>query len=181
MMAMLYFFLFECDNQGFHWDYRLLIRLACTVIYSPFGYNWTMVIPVNGHSKSIHYTHNTRQPVNHSICEWMKMCICLMADSWLAPNQWETALLCNDVSHWLCASLESAMCTILFNIHLRLYFQCDGVFGYLLWTPLQSSRCMLWHAGKNSNSTPHVSYANKLFEPASSSEISNYIHIMSGT
>ena len=26
-----------------------------------------------------------------------------------APSQWETALLCNDVSHWLDASLESAL------------------------------------------------------------------------
>ena len=29
------------------------------------------------------------------------------ADSRFAPSQWETALLCNDVSHWLGASLES--------------------------------------------------------------------------
>ena len=26
-----------------------------------------------------------------------------------APSQWETALLCKDVSHWLGASLESAL------------------------------------------------------------------------
>ena len=32
-----------------------------------------------------------------------------MADSRLVPSQWETALLCNDVSHWLGASLESAL------------------------------------------------------------------------
>ena len=31
------------------------------------------------------------------------------ADSRLAPSQWETALLCNDVSHWLGTSLESAL------------------------------------------------------------------------
>ena len=28
------------------------------------------------------------------------------ADSRFAPSQWETALLCNDVSHWLGASLD---------------------------------------------------------------------------
>ena len=33
----------------------------------------------------------------------------LKADSRFAPSQWETALLCNDVSHWLGASLESAL------------------------------------------------------------------------
>ena len=31
------------------------------------------------------------------------------AGSRFAPSQWETALLCNDVSHWLDASLESAL------------------------------------------------------------------------
>ena len=30
------------------------------------------------------------------------------ADSRFAPRQWETALLCNDVSHWLGANLKSA-------------------------------------------------------------------------
>ena len=32
------------------------------------------------------------------------------ADTRFAPSQWETALLCNDVSHWLGANLESALC-----------------------------------------------------------------------
>ena len=31
------------------------------------------------------------------------------ADSRFSPSQWETALLCNDVSHWLGANLESAL------------------------------------------------------------------------
>ena len=31
------------------------------------------------------------------------------ADSRFAPGQWEAALLCNDVSHWLDANLESAL------------------------------------------------------------------------
>ena len=33
----------------------------------------------------------------------------IRADSMFVPSQWETALLCNDVSHWLGASLESAL------------------------------------------------------------------------
>ena len=33
----------------------------------------------------------------------------LRADSRFASSQWETALLCNDVSHWLGTSLESAL------------------------------------------------------------------------
>ena len=31
------------------------------------------------------------------------------ADSRLAPSQWEMALLCNTISHWLGSSLESAL------------------------------------------------------------------------
>ena len=34
---------------------------------------------------------------------------CSKTDSRFAPSQWETALLCNDVSHWLGANLESAL------------------------------------------------------------------------
>ena len=30
-------------------------------------------------------------------------------DSMFAPSQWETSLQCNGVSHWLSASLESAL------------------------------------------------------------------------
>ena len=33
------------------------------------------------------------------------------ADSGFAPSQWETALLCNDVSHWLGANLQSTLLT----------------------------------------------------------------------
>ena len=33
------------------------------------------------------------------------------ADSRFVPSQWETALLCNDVYHWLGASIESALNT----------------------------------------------------------------------
>ena len=42
-------------------------------------------------------------------CTWSMLC-CTLADSRFAPSQLETALLRNDVSHWLGASLESALC-----------------------------------------------------------------------
>ena len=37
------------------------------------------------------------------------------ADSRFAPSQWETALLCNDVSHWLGTNLESALMQVISN------------------------------------------------------------------
>ena len=46
------------------------------------------------------------------------MKIILRADSWFAPSQWETALLCNDVSHWLGANLESVLILIKSESHL---------------------------------------------------------------
>ena len=58
-----------------------------------------------------------------SLRDWLKRCAypcppgihywyCSRADSRFVSSQWETALLCNDVSHWLDASLESAQCGI---------------------------------------------------------------------
>ena len=49
------------------------------------------------------------------------------ADSMFAPSQWEMALLCNDVSHWLGSSLESALIiriisTKIFILGLDLYW-----------------------------------------------------------
>ena len=37
--------------------------------------------------------------------------IIIRDDSRFAPSQWETALLCNNVSHWMGTSLESALIT----------------------------------------------------------------------
>ena len=55
------------------------------------------------HSKGKHYK---------TACKFHGMyCTYTRADSRFAPSQWETALLCNDVSHWLGASLESALYT----------------------------------------------------------------------
>ena len=49
---------------------------------------------------------------------WLVNQLCMtylnMADSRFAPCQWEAALLCNDVSHWLGASLELVLHTMLF-------------------------------------------------------------------
>ena len=53
--------------------------------------------------------------ISHNICTWLCFVVlwlyhrflCSRADSRFAPSQWETALLCNDVSHWLGASLAS--------------------------------------------------------------------------
>ena len=44
---------------------------------------------------------------------WFRLrLLCIRADHKFAPSQWETALQSNDVSHWLGANLESALCII---------------------------------------------------------------------
>ena len=50
---------------------------------------------------------------NHDIafCDCSDTWIVSQHTIWWAPRQWEMALLCNDVSHWLGASLESACIT----------------------------------------------------------------------
>ena len=46
----------------------------------------------------------------HILCTSAPLFQCYYrADSRFAPSQWETALLCNNVSHWLGASLESVL------------------------------------------------------------------------
>ena len=41
------------------------------------------------------------------------------ADSRFVPSQWETTLLCNNVSHWLSASLESTLHAVMCgNLHV---------------------------------------------------------------
>ena len=42
-------------------------------------------------------------------CRWTRVFRYIKADSRFVPSQLETALLCNNVSHWLGASLESAL------------------------------------------------------------------------
>ena len=59
-------------------------------------------------------------------------------DSKLAPSQWETGLLCNDVSHWLGTSLESALMFQLLNCCMVIIIinQIAVISGYLLWRHL---------------------------------------------
>ena len=48
---------------------------------------------------------------------------CPRADSKLAPSQWETTLLCNDITYWLGARLESALYKR-WNVNLWVCISC---------------------------------------------------------
>ena len=53
--------------------------------------------------------HDIECPQEHKLQERQLHNAILMTDSRFAPSQWETALLYNDVSHWLSANLKSAL------------------------------------------------------------------------
>ena len=59
-------------------------------------------------------------------------------DSRFAPSQWEMALLCNDISHWLGASLESAL-----PLQIKII---DEIFGCLSLNELQRLQQYNWIA-----------------------------------
>ena len=61
-----------------------------------------------------------------------------MVDTRCAPSQWETALLCNDVSHWLGANLESALCMS------KLNHACQYLVSFVLFHAIVFFLVMFW-------------------------------------
>ena len=75
----------------------------------------------------------------------------LRADSRFARSQWETALLCNDVSHWLGASLESALYSSL-SCLTRLLPNFSPVLcidWYLALAPMLCLHNLIWRHSKD--------------------------------
>ena len=70
-------------------------------------FSWNMV------NAWLDYNHRTAQNSQDSKSWTIIKCtptgLWIRDDSKLAPSQWEMASLCKDVSHWLGASLESAL------------------------------------------------------------------------
>ena len=71
------------------------------------------------------------QVLNFFVFHWVHLI--LRADSRFAPSQWETLLLCDDVSHWLGASLESAMIIVclweLVIVWLSMHYTFEHIFN----------------------------------------------------
>ena len=78
-----------------HWGF-LMIRLICICIQRSIT---GLILGLRPASERRRYF------VTASLFGWVQA----WADSRLVPSQWETALLCNDVSHWLGTSLKSAL------------------------------------------------------------------------
>ena len=74
-------------------------------------YHGTTSIIVHGTGLIGHhmFAHIVRIACWWGLWIWFTLSAITKANSRFAPSQWETALLCNDVSHWLGASLQSAL------------------------------------------------------------------------
>ena len=76
---------------GDWWVYlRVLARVCLSIINSITG--WEVMVISTDKRMQLHLSNSS-----------------FRADSMFAPSQWETALLSNDVSHWLGTNLESAL------------------------------------------------------------------------
>ena len=67
---------------------------------------WSIVVGHEGHMQEMPLLVFLHATSCSQFYRWLWQC---RADCRFAPSQWETALLCNDVFHWLGASLESAL------------------------------------------------------------------------
>ena len=76
-------------------------------------------------------------------------------DSRIAPSQWETVLLCNTVSHWLGASLESALIMICARKLRQFMVLIDihGINRYYLWTVICVKNKRSYHKISNISCT----------------------------
>ena len=93
----------RCVKRFCWWKcYLYLVRwtgsaLSTSIIDIHYNKRTPIAVNYNCTGKQLLYVYKCRAMVHHR------------ADSSFASSQWETALLCNDVSHWLGAILESAL------------------------------------------------------------------------
>ena len=67
----------------------------------------------------IHYLLKSMMPIKTASAYIPDWWWASRAGSRFAPSQWETVLLCNDVSYWLGANLKSALGFFMWNIRLH--------------------------------------------------------------
>ena len=109
---------------------NIIIRLFRIPLQRPKGRQFPAVGAVHGEHQGLlrngGYFHRSSAPIMHRVEAFPKLYLdypntrlAIMqtdghasnytADSRLTSSQWETALLCNDVSYWLGTSLESVL------------------------------------------------------------------------
>ena len=72
---------------------------------------------------TVSLSNNQETPTFYQTLAGVTHCMYYRADSRFTPSQWETALHCNDVIHWLGANLESALYYISQKInHIKIWY-----------------------------------------------------------
>ena len=109
----------RCLNHQFHSNFPGTNEFKCgvccsllnTVLYSISCCTEPYYKATYFYLSFVHYYGDICNIWNGSLCNWVfnktREQYRYRADSRFAPSQWETALLCNNVSHWLGTSLES--------------------------------------------------------------------------
>ena len=103
-------------------------------------------------------------PIHQRFYLWLVLAITEVhrADCRFAPSQWETALLCNDVSRWLGANLQSALGTETIAVHcfwreIRCSFQ-KGFASLWLKSCEMFSLLWFWFWSSNQATILHMSW-----------------------
>ena len=88
------------------------LQVATGALAADQGHYWHWEEP--RHSSESGKTWQAQNPTDR-FNKMASQQIQLRADSRFVPSQWETALLCNDISHWLGASLQWALQLTTYN------------------------------------------------------------------
>ena len=86
------------------WETEIKCHMTSLQCILDIGY--TYIFPKNSQKKS--HSSSAKMGCGVSFVWWPRD-MDFRADSRFVFSQWETVLLCNDVSHWLVASIESAL------------------------------------------------------------------------
>ena len=99
------------------WSFDIFFDLRLNKRLSKQPWGWWFETPSRSLWRHCNDMHNSRDilhvMVTHDCCCYVYISwhdCTPRADSRFVPDQWETALLCNGVSHWLGTNLESALC-----------------------------------------------------------------------
>ena len=123
----------------------------------PPAYMWSNIVPQTT-ANNIWTFHDQRLPgsgqhsVRNIMCSPWISDRYIRTDSRFAPSQWGTALLCNDASHWLGASLE-----LVLYIFMHLYCICININRCMVrWVVnlFTAVCCLLLASLKSHHSTP---------------------------
>ena len=132
-----------CNDQGLFLSLTAwgLNQWESNITHATWSLYWAFCWAIEAHILWLLSPTWTLWFPNHNVYPAGKHSIRYSADSRYAPCQWETVLLCNDVSHWLGANLEWALMSLITWYHYTLWVPPLCSVGWeCLWNFLSWSR-----------------------------------------